>query len=123
MCVCLTATTSTCAGEMPLAAKHRPLTLTEFIERFGSEDACQHYLRDLRWPDGVRCPKCTGSARSVLRKFQKPPVPDHRSDRRVQDHLPGSGTRDFGGTGSVSMAEGVSLEERGTASVIGTDGP
>ncbi len=43
---------------MPLATKHRPLTLTEFIERFGTEEACRTYLRDLRWPDGVRCPKC-----------------------------------------------------------------
>ena len=41
-----------------MATKRRPLTLTAFIERFGTEEACRTYLRDLRWPDGVRCPKC-----------------------------------------------------------------
>jgi len=25
---------------------------------FGSEDACREALEDLRWPDGVRCPRC-----------------------------------------------------------------
>src|SRR3990172_1029790 len=32
--------------------------LTELIERFGSEDHCHDYLEELRWPDGVRCPRC-----------------------------------------------------------------
>jgi transposase-like protein len=32
--------------------------LTELIERFGSEDRCHAYLEELRWPDGVRCPRC-----------------------------------------------------------------
>jgi len=32
--------------------------LPELIERFGSEDKCHAYLEGLRWPDGVRCPRC-----------------------------------------------------------------
>jgi transposase-like protein len=32
--------------------------LTELIERFGSEDKCHAFLEELRWPDGVRCPRC-----------------------------------------------------------------
>jgi len=32
--------------------------LPELIERFGSEDKCHTYLEGLRWPDGVRCPRC-----------------------------------------------------------------
>jgi transposase-like protein len=32
--------------------------LAELIEQFGSEDRCHEYLEDLRWPDGVRCPRC-----------------------------------------------------------------
>jgi transposase-like protein len=32
--------------------------LPELIERFGSEDKCHAYLEELRWPDGVRCPRC-----------------------------------------------------------------
>ena len=34
------------------------IELTELIERFGSEDRCHDYLAGLRWPDGVRCPRC-----------------------------------------------------------------
>lgn len=30
----------------------------EFERRFASEEACQAYLVSLRWPDGVRCPRC-----------------------------------------------------------------
>jgi transposase-like protein len=36
-----------------------PRTLDELEKRFGSEAACRAYLRQLRWPDGFRCPKCT----------------------------------------------------------------
>jgi len=32
--------------------------LPKLIERFGSEDKCHDYLEQLRWPDGVRCPRC-----------------------------------------------------------------
>jgi len=32
--------------------------LVELIEQFGSEDKCHEYLEGLRWPQGVRCPRC-----------------------------------------------------------------
>jgi transposase-like protein len=32
--------------------------LPELIEQFGSEDKCHAYLEELRWPDGVECPRC-----------------------------------------------------------------
>ena len=32
--------------------------LVTLIEEFGSEDKCHEYLEDLRWPDGVECPRC-----------------------------------------------------------------
>jgi transposase-like protein len=38
------------------------VNLVKLIERFGSEDKCQAYLEGLRWPEGVRCPRC-GSAK------------------------------------------------------------
>src|SRR6266508_1215686 len=34
------------------------MNLPELIERFGSEDRCHAYLEELRWPDGVKCPRC-----------------------------------------------------------------
>ncbi|MBC8417642.1 MAG: transposase [Proteobacteria bacterium] len=33
----------------------------EFDAWFSSEEALADYLRRLRWPDGFRCPACTGS--------------------------------------------------------------
>lgn len=32
--------------------------LPKLIERFGSEDKCHAYLEEIRWPDGVKCPRC-----------------------------------------------------------------
>ena len=37
-----------------------PKTLADFEARFSSEDACRAYLMQLRWPDGVVCPRCSG---------------------------------------------------------------
>ncbi len=34
------------------------IDLPTLIERFGSEDKCHAYLEELRWPDGVECPRC-----------------------------------------------------------------
>jgi len=37
-----------------------PKTLLELEERFGTEEACRHYLSQLRWPTGFICPFCRG---------------------------------------------------------------
>lgn len=37
--------------------KHE-MNLMRLIEEFDSEDKCRDLLVDLRWPDGVRCPRC-----------------------------------------------------------------
>lgn len=42
--------------------------LTKLIERFGSEDRCHEYLEELRWPDGVRCPRCDSDKISRIAK-------------------------------------------------------
>lgn len=34
------------------------LTLTGLMDRFSTEDACKKHLQALRWPEGVRCPRC-----------------------------------------------------------------
>ena len=36
----------------------RQLTLAGFDQMFPDEDSCKAYLRDQRWPKGVRCPRC-----------------------------------------------------------------
>ncbi len=33
-------------------------TLDAFDKRFPSDDICKQYLKEMRWPDGVRCPRC-----------------------------------------------------------------
>jgi len=35
-----------------------PRTLMEFERQFATEEACRAYLVRLRWPEGVRCPRC-----------------------------------------------------------------
>lgn len=44
------------------------MNLPQLIERFGSEDKCHAYLEDLRWPDGVRCPRCESDKISRIAK-------------------------------------------------------
>ncbi len=36
------------------------LSLSEFIQRFGTEEHCEHALQKARWPDGFVCPRCGG---------------------------------------------------------------
>ena len=35
-----------------------PRTLMEFERRFATEEACRAYLVQMRWPDGIQCPRC-----------------------------------------------------------------
>jgi transposase-like protein len=44
------------------------MNLPELIEQFQSEDKCREYLEDLRWPDGVRCPRCGFDSISWIEK-------------------------------------------------------
>ena len=34
------------------------MNLPKLIERFGSDEKCRAHLEELRWPDGVECPRC-----------------------------------------------------------------
>lgn len=34
------------------------MTLSQLTARFPTEESCKTFLRDMRWPDGVRCPRC-----------------------------------------------------------------
>jgi len=43
---------------VPVTAGDYPKTWSEFLDWFSSEDACQSYLEQLRWPDGFVCPRC-----------------------------------------------------------------
>src|SRR5271166_4490010 len=44
-------------GGKPLCTQPN-ITLAELMRTFRDEDACKTLLRDMRWPDGVECPRC-----------------------------------------------------------------
>ena len=35
-----------------------PANLMDFEARFATEEACRQYLFQMRWPEGLRCPRC-----------------------------------------------------------------
>jgi transposase-like protein len=44
------------------------MNLIRLVERFQSEAKCRAYLEELRWPDGVRCPRCHSEKISRIAK-------------------------------------------------------
>jgi transposase-like protein len=44
------------------------VNLVQLCERYQSEDKCRAYLEELRWPDGVTCPRCEGTTISRIVK-------------------------------------------------------
>lgn len=47
------------------------IDLCELVDLYGDDQQCREYLKHLRWPDGVRCPKCNGDAiSSILKRDQ-----------------------------------------------------
>ena len=36
----------------------KELSLREFLNRFPTEESCEEYLFQQKWPDGFICPKC-----------------------------------------------------------------
>ena len=40
------------------------MSLSELIERYGSEAQCEQALEQFRWPDGFVCPACGGREHS-----------------------------------------------------------
>ena len=47
------------------------IDLCELVERYGNDQHCRNYLEHLRWPDGIRCPKCGGErVSSILKRDQ-----------------------------------------------------
>ena len=41
--------------------------LLSIIEKFGTDDECRKYLEELRWPDGVKCPRCASEKVSRIK--------------------------------------------------------
>ena len=43
---------------MPVAGRDYPGSYAELLSWFPDDVACLDYLEWLRWPDGIRCPRC-----------------------------------------------------------------
>ena len=49
----------------------KTLDLPTLIEQFGSEEKCRDFLEQLRWPNGVECPRCgSGSVSRIETRKQ-----------------------------------------------------
>jgi len=42
------------------------MSLVKLVERFGSDERCRDYLEELRWPEGVKCPRCDSDSISRI---------------------------------------------------------
>ena len=46
----------------------RGLSMTEFFERYGTQEQCEAAVIAWRWPDGFHCPSCAGAAHTLFRR-------------------------------------------------------
>jgi len=53
---------------MPRKKAHPAMSVVKLADQFGSEERCRAYVEELRWPDGIACPRCKGTTISRLRK-------------------------------------------------------
>ena len=47
-----------------------PQTLQQAILHFSDAETCLHFVKDLRWPDGVTCPACECKIVSFLQRVR-----------------------------------------------------
>ncbi|MDV2502780.1 MAG: transposase, partial [bacterium] len=47
------------------------INLIELIEKYNDEDECRAILEELRWPDGVECPRCESTSISRIERYNK----------------------------------------------------
>ena len=48
--------------------KEQEINLGSLVDRFHDEEACRKYMEELRWPDGVKCPRCGSNKLSRIKK-------------------------------------------------------
>ncbi len=42
------------------------MSLTEFLEQYGTESQCEAAVEKSRWPNGFVCPECQGTGHCVV---------------------------------------------------------
>jgi len=48
--------------------KKSGMDLLSLMDKFHSEERCTQYLEELRWPDGIACPRCGGTMISRIKE-------------------------------------------------------
>jgi transposase-like protein len=48
----------------------RNINLTQLAEQFGTDEKCRKALKQLRWKDGAKCPRCETPATAIANRFQ-----------------------------------------------------
>ena len=56
---------------MRMDTENIPETLTGAIRYFGDADTCHEFLAGMRWPKGVRCPRCNSKKVGDLIKSRR----------------------------------------------------
>ena len=46
------------------------INLSELTEKFGTDEKCRIALEQLRWPNGIKCPRCLADATPIAHRFQ-----------------------------------------------------
>ena len=46
------------------------MNLLDVIDRYGDDESCRAYLEELRWPNGVSCPRCEGGVSRIHERNQ-----------------------------------------------------
>src|SRR5271166_6149440 len=52
----------------PMKQVRSSVDLLSVVNHYGTDEHCRAYLTELRWPDGVKCPKCSSDKISRIAK-------------------------------------------------------
>ena len=44
------------------------MNMMKLMDEFGTDDKCREVLEELRWPDGIQCPRCDGTKISRIKE-------------------------------------------------------
>ena len=44
------------------------MNMMKLMDEFGTDDKCREVLEELRWPQGIRCPRCKSKKVSRIEK-------------------------------------------------------
>ncbi|MBU5612955.1 transposase [Geomonas azotofigens] len=66
------------------------ISLDEFYAQYGSETLCEESIEEFRWPEGFKCPRCSGKRHSL-----SPLPPTLQVSYRVDNYFDMGGAQKF----------------------------